>query len=54
MGLFREDYGVDLSGSIRIEALATQQQKNLPHIKLNYTFFPKRVKLNPALFLENQ
>ena len=40
-------------GSTQREALATQREKNIPHVTLINNFFFQRVRSNPAYVLES-
>ena len=41
-----------MRGSTQREALATQREKNIPHVTLINNFFFQRVRSNPAYVLE--
>ena len=42
-----------MRGSTQREALATQREKNIPHVTLINNFFFQRVRSNPAYVLES-
>ena len=42
-----------MRGSTQREALATQREKNIPHVKLINNFFFQRLRSNPAYVLES-
>ena len=46
-------YFVPRRGSTQREALATQREKSIPHVKLINNFFFQRVRSNPAYVLES-